>query len=225
VTTNNHTVLHIEDDSLWQSAVSAALGGINGIGRVARATDRASALVQLDQLRPDLVLLDLMLPDADGMAFALELAQTRHQTRILILSVRRDPVVLHTAHTAQIAGLLWKTADVFTELPAAVTTVLAGGRYYPAEVRAALRRFRADPQAFFKILSPRELGLMPYFGRGWADDEIARAVGLSDQTVRSHRHHIMRKLDLPSAARLTHWAIQAGFAAPFAAREDGTRYG
>ena len=214
MTKHKLTVLHIEDDALWQAAVSAALEKIPAIGRVAVAADRASALLKLEELHPDLILLDLQLPDTDGVAFALELARNRHVPRMLILSVRRDTVVLNAASAPHIAGLIWKTGDVFRELPVAIATVLAGGKYYPEQVRAELRRFRSDPQAYFKILSPRELELMPYFGCGWSDDEIGQEIGLSPQTVRSHRHHIMRKLDLPTTARLTHWAIMAGFSDP-----------
>lgn len=162
-------------------------------------------------LRPSVILLDLQLPDTEGAQLAEELAQLPHEPRIVVLSVRQDPVSLHAACAPHIAGLIWKNADTLAHLPAAIAAVAAGGRYFPAEVRDALRRFRSDPKAFFKLLTPREQELMSFFARGASDAEIAAACGLSAHTVRAHRQNAMHKLDLPSFARLVHWAIVNGF--------------
>lgn len=78
-------------------------------------------------------------------------------------------------------------------------------------MRESLRRFRADSRAFFKLISPRELDLLPYFAQAWSDEEASAHVGLSVHAVRTHRQNVMHKLDLPDAAKLTHWAIVNGF--------------
>lgn len=128
-----------------------------------------------------------------------------------MLSARQDAAALHAACASHIAGMIWKNADTLLHLPAAIEAVARGGRYFPVEVREALRRFRSDPKAFHKLLTPRELELMPYFARGASDAEIAAACTLSAHTVRAHRQKAMHKLDLPSFARLVHWAIVNGF--------------
>ena len=223
--TRKYSLLYVEDDSLWQSAVALALKGMPEIASITTARDATSALASAEMSHPDIVLLDLVLPDMDGLALALKLAQMRQAPRIIVLSARRDSVILNAASQPHISGLIWKSAHTFSELSRAITHAVRGEKYYPEEVRAALRRFRADPIAFFKILSARELELLPLVGGGRSDEEIATLLGLSAHTVRSHRQHIMRKLGLPTAARLVHWAILQGFVPSLAVREDEDAYG
>lgn len=191
-------------------------------------TSAAAALDRVPVLRPDVVLLDVVLPDGDGLAVARALGALETPPRIVLLSVRRDDVVLQAASSPPIAALLWKTGDVLEKLPEAIRIVAAGGKYHPPEVREALRKFRADPQAYFKILSDRELELLPRFGEGMSDEEVARFFNLSIHTVKSHRQNILTKLGLHSTARLIHWAIMRGFVRPpsdgWVVREDGADY-
>ncbi|MBA3850508.1 MAG: hypothetical protein C0502_11035 [Opitutus sp.] len=211
MTNKQLSLLHIEDDSLWQTYLFTALRVLPFVAHVERAPTGAAGLALARTLRPDIVLLDLGLPDADGVTLAAELVRLPRPPRVLLCTARRDAAVLHTASEPHIAGLLWKCGDVAEQLPAALATVAAGGKYYPPEVREALRRLRAAPQAFFKLLSPRQIALLPHFARAESDAEIATALGLSAHTVKSHRQTVMRKLDLHGAARLTHWAIVNGF--------------
>ncbi len=195
------------------------------IGVFETVPDAATALSRAESLQPDVVLLDVVLPDGDGLAVARTLSAMKTPPRIVLLSVRRDDVVLQAASSAHIAALLWKTGDVLDKLPEAIRTVTAGGKYHPPEVREALRKFRADPQAYFKILSDRELELLPRFGEGLSDEEVATLFGLSIHTVKSHRQNILTKLGLHSTARLIHWAIMRGFVRPpsdgWVVREEG----
>ncbi|MBI5424594.1 MAG: response regulator transcription factor [Opitutae bacterium] len=218
-------LLHVEDDYLWQTTIAAAVAGMSDIRKFETVTSAAAALDRAPVLRPDVVVLDVVLPDGDGLAVARTLAALKTPPRIVLLSVRRDDVVLQAACSPHIAALLWKTGDVLDKLPEAIRTVAAGGKYHPPDVREALRKFRADPQAYFKILSDRELELLPRFGEGLSDEEVATLFGLSIHTVKSHRQNILTKLGLHSTARLIHWAIMRGFVRPpsdgWVVREDG----
>lgn len=196
---------------MWQTVIAAALRAVPSVAHIERAATGRDGLTLARTLRPDLVLLDLVLPDAEGVDLALDLARLPFPPRVLLLSARRDAAALHAASQPHIAGLLWKCGETLEQLPQAIATVAAGGKYYPTEVRDAFRRLRADPQAFFKLLSPRQIALLPHFARAESDEEIATALGLSAHTVKSHRQTVMRKLDLRGAARLTHWAIVNGF--------------
>lgn len=196
---------------MWQTVISAALRALPSVAHFEHASTGHDGLALTRTLRPDLVLLDLVLSDADGVALALELARLPFPPRVLLLSARRDAAALYAASEPHIAGLLLKSHGALGQLPQAIGTVAAGGKYYPTEVREALRRFRADPQAFFKLLSPRQIALLPHFARAESDEEIATGLGLSAHTVKSHRQTVMRKLDLHGPARLTHWAIVNGF--------------
>lgn len=206
------SILQIEDDPLWRDFCLAALGEVPGIACVETAADGASGLALAKRQRPDVVLLDLRLPDLDGFAVLEELAQLKPAPpKIIILSVRNDPVAISRARDERVHGFVWKTSDVKPCLRTTLEEVAAGRRYFPEDVRRAWAALRADPAAFFKILSTRELALMPYFARGWDDAEIGRAVGLSAATVKSHRQHTMAKAGLHRTAQLIHWAIRLGF--------------
>lgn len=219
------SLLHVEDDTLWQTTVAGVLCALPEVKGYETAATASAALERVAASRPGIVLLDVVLADGDGLHLARELATRPEPPLILLLSVRRDDVVLQAASGPHIAGLLWKTNDVLQRLPEAIRTIAAGGKYYPPEVREALRKFRADPDAYFKILSDRELDLLPHFGRGLSDEEVAAIFRLSVHTIKSHRQSILAKLNLHSTARLVHWAIQRGFVRPpsdgWTAREDG----
>jgi DNA-binding NarL/FixJ family response regulator len=205
------SLLHIEDDSFWRTVISAALSGLPHVAQVQTAPRARDGLAMAAQSLPDIVLLDLQLPDGDGLTLARELMLLPRAPRIVLLSVRQDAAVLHAASEPHIAGLLWKFGDVLGLLPSAIETVAHGGKFHPPEVREALRRFRCDPNAFFKVLSDGEINLLPYWACGASDAEIADARGISTHTVKSHRYSVMRKLNLHSTARLIHWAIVSGF--------------
>ncbi|MBI2512066.1 MAG: response regulator transcription factor [Opitutae bacterium] len=206
------SILQIEDDPLWREFCGAALREIAAVERVESAADGASGMALAELLQPTIVLIDLRLPDMDGFEAIAALARLRPAPpKILILSSRNDAVAIFRMRDERVHGFLWKTGDVKTHLAAAVAELAAGRRYFPEEVRRAWAALRAEPSAFFKILSGRELELMPYFARGWDDAEIGRALGLSALTVKSHRQHAMAKVGVHRTPQLIHWAIRAGF--------------
>lgn len=196
---------------MWRDYCGTALRNLPGVARVDTAVDGANGLALADRLRPDIILLDLRLPDMDGFTVVERLPERRPATRVLILSARNDAVTIFRARDPRVHGFLWKTGDVKARLAAALEQLAAGHRYFPDEVRRAWTTQRADPAAFFKILSARELELMPYFARGWDDAEIARELGLSVLTVKSHRQHAMAKVGVHRTPQLIHWAIRLGF--------------
>ena len=205
------SLLHIEDDVLWGQAVKQLLHRCRDVCHVGTAATAAQGLALCRIHQPDLAVLALELPDADGFDLALTLVNLPQPPRILLLTAKADQVTLFRAGYAYIAGLIWKTGQVHDTLRCAVREVLAGRRYFPAEVREAMRTIRTDPAAFFKILSSRELALLPLLCQGSTDDQIATQTGLCPATVKSHRQHIMTKLDLHRTADLVRWAAEKGF--------------
>jgi two-component system response regulator NreC len=207
---NRFSVLHVDDDALWRSAVAGVLRSLPELARIESVATAQAARACCAMLRPRVILVDVVLPDSDGLELARELREAPEHPRVVLLSVRRDDAVLHAAACGAIEGVLWKTGEVLRELPTAIRAVVNRGSYHPAEVRAALRQFRADPRAYFKLLSKREMELVPLFGAGLADEDVAAQVSLSIHTVRAHRRNVMAKLDLHSTPRLIHWAIHRG---------------
>jgi DNA-binding NarL/FixJ family response regulator len=205
------SLLHVEEDALWGQAVKQMATSWQEVCHLGTATSAQAGLALCRAHQPDLALLGLSLPDADGFDLALTLANFPRPPKILVLTVRTDTVTLFRAGYAYISGLVWKTGQVRDTLRCAVREILAGRRYFPEDVRQAMRALRTDPSAFFKILSSRELSLLPLLCRGLTDSEIGEQNGLCPATVKSHRQHIMTKLNLHRTADLIRWAAEKGF--------------
>ncbi len=92
-----------------------------------------------------------------------------------------------------------------------MSELAAGRRYFPGEIQAALARARHQPDHFSKLLSDRELELLPLLGYGWTNEKIAARMGLSSATVRTHHQNILMKLGLHGREELMRWAIKRGF--------------
>lgn len=216
------SILHIEDDPLWGEAARLVLESLPTPIHYRRGATCAEARQLAGERAPEVVLLDLRLPDGDGFGVADELCAAGGRPRIIVLSARTDDLALwRLTREPRFAGLLWKSGSLREQLPAALAAVQQGHRYLPADVQAAMRRLRADPHAFFKILSDRELGLLPGLGRGLTDEELAAQAGVSALTVKSHRQHILAKLGLHRTPDLIYWAIAHGFVEPAATRALG----
>ena len=205
------SLLHVDDDVLWGRAVKQMVNPWQEVCHIGTATSAQAGIALCRTHQPDLALLDLALPDADGFDLALTLANLPRPPRILLLTMKADAVTLFRAGYAYIAGMIWKTGRVQETLRCAIREILAGRRYFSEDVRQAMRATRTDPTAFFKILSGRELSVLPLLCQGLTDRQIGEQNGLCPATVKSHRQHIMAKLDLHRTTDVIRWAAEKGF--------------
>lgn len=176
------------------------------------AADTAAKGIELCRLhQPDLILLDIVLPDKHGLELIPAIRSTSPDTKILILSSHIDEHTLHLAYAADVNGFVDKNIQSLDVLHEAVKDVLEGKFYASASVQTVRARMRADPLSFAKMLSGREMELLRHFGYGKSNEEIATLVSLSPRTVRNHRHNIMAKLGIKSTPQLIRYAIDKGF--------------
>lgn len=210
--TNAPKLVHIEDDAWSVQIVRELVRHWPEIEHAGAAVSAAEGAALCRQTRPAIALIDLRLPDGDGFSLGKALRQLPHPPRLIFLTARKDDAALFALSRDPSLSLLWKSPAINDHLRPAVAEALAGRAYQPPEVRANLLRLRRDPLAFFKILADAELELLPLFGRGLSDQDIAAATGRSAFTIKWRRHQIMRKLDLHRATDLMRWARQKGFA-------------
>ena len=215
------SVLHIEDEPIWSGLVVGVLSGLPGVRAVVTAGTGLEGLALARTFNPDVVLLDLRLPDIDGLVLAGQLAALPHPPRIVLISARTDEAALHAANRPQIAGMIGKNLQVPDLLGRMLEEVGAGRKYFAPEVLAAWQELIGRSDAFFKILSPRELEFAAYFGRGLGDEAVAAELGVGAFAARSQRQRIMQKLGLHRSPELIHWAIRTGLVDP--ARPQPTR--
>jgi DNA-binding NarL/FixJ family response regulator len=202
----------VEDHALMRDLLVRACRESVAASEVEGARDAATGLEVCRRMQPDLVILDLALPDGDGLDLVDELLSAAPGCRIIALSGYTDQFTLHRALRSRLHGFVDKNEQTIDQLNEGIRTVMAGDRYLSPVAREARESLRNDPDAFDKILSDREQNLLRLFGRGLSNDEIAGAVGLSELTVRNHRCRIMAKLGVRTSAELIRYALEKGFA-------------
>lgn len=196
-----------EDHALVRQGLKLVLSREPRMRWLGEAGDGDSALQRVRELRPQVLLLDLGLPQRDGLDVMQALAAEGLPTRVLVVTARQDPASVRLALSYGAHGYLLKTDDT-EALLRALHTVAAGGYHVSAEL-AGVFEHRPPPDAGGReTLTPRELDIAAQVGRGLPSKVIGHRLGISEHTVRKHRENIARKLGLRNAAELVAWSIR-----------------
>jgi two-component system, NarL family, invasion response regulator UvrY len=199
-----------EDHTLVREALLRllALNGNNQV--VGEATNGREAVELVARLQPDVLLLDIAMPEKDGLQASMEIAALGVPTRVLMLSMHADDSYAVRAVRAGASGYIHKTAKL-DELIAAIEGVHAGRRMVPPAVEAQLQHQGADNDGGpAQVLSQREFQVMGYLASGMTNREIAHMLAISVKTVDTHRGHVLKKLKLRNNSDITRFAIQHG---------------
>lgn len=204
-------ILVVDDHAVVRSGLRLVLEREEGIEVVAEAGTADEGIRAARLEKPDVVLLDVVMPGRSGLEAAAEIISASKGARVLVLSMQDDPTYVREAFAAGASGYMLKEA-ADTELVQAVREVANGGRYvHPtlgarlaqAEVEAA-RRAADDP------LSEREREVLRLLALGHTNQEIAKQLYISVRTAETHRAHIMQKLGLGTRAELVRYALANG---------------
>jgi DNA-binding NarL/FixJ family response regulator len=175
-------------------------------------TDSGVTAVELIlSVQPDVVILDLSLPDMDGFNVVDRVLKVLPSLRILVVSSHCDDYTLFRVEKSGVHGFIDKNSNTVDTLQEALTAVAAGRVYFSAAFQAAKLARRNDPRSFTKVLSEWERAILSLIGQGLSDDEIGERLNLSPRTVQTHRSHLLRKLDLKGTPKLIAFAIEHGF--------------
>jgi two-component system response regulator NreC len=204
-------VLIVDDHAVVRSGLKLVLESEEGIDPVGEAGSAREAVLEARSTKPDVILLDVVMPDQSGIEVIPTLLKENPETKILVLSMQDDPQYVREAFAAGASGYVLKEA-ADREVVAAVREVAAGGRYVHPELGARLvtaeseERRRADENP----LSERESDVLRLLALGHTNQEIAKQLFISVRTAETHRSHIMQKLRLSSRAELVRYALQRG---------------
>jgi DNA-binding NarL/FixJ family response regulator len=202
-------VVIVDDHGLFRAGVRGELG--ETIEVVGEAGSVAEAVPLVKELDPDVVLLDVHLPDGGGQAVIAAVAPERPGVRFLALSVSDAPEDVIAVIRAGARGYVTKTISA-EELREAVHRVAEGDAVFsPRLAGFVLDAFRSDelhPDAELEQLTPREREVLRLIARGYRYKEIAARLHLSVKTVESHVSAVLRKLQLSSRHELTRWAAE-----------------
>ena len=178
---------------------------------VGEADDGKRAVDLVAKTKPDLVLLDLHLPNLDGFGVAEAIKAKAPDVRILVLSSHCDEYTVFRAERAHVDGFVDKNTNSIAALKEAITAVAEGKvSFSPAFQRVRAARLK-DQKSFDKILSDRERAVLTLIGLPCSDREIADRLRISVETVEKHRFNVLRKLDLKNTTDLVRYAREHGF--------------
>jgi two-component system response regulator NreC len=178
---------------------------------VAEAADARGAVFELRVHQPDVVLLDMVMPDRSGIEVLPDLLKESPETKVLILSMQDDPAYVREAFAAGAKGYVLKEA-ADSEVVGAIREVAEGRQYVHPALGARLVAAQAEEQARAEEdpLSDREREVLRLLALGHTNQEIAQRLFLSVRTVETHRAHIMQKLRITTRAELVRYALSAG---------------
>ncbi|WP_199509551.1 response regulator [Nucisporomicrobium flavum] len=202
-------VLVVDDHPVVRQGLRTFLDLQDDLTVVGEAADGAEAVTAAGELRPDVVLLDLRMPGADGIAALRGLREAGNAARVLVVTSFTEPAAVLPAVHAGAAGYVYKDIDP-PALASAIRSVHAGHVLLHPDVARLLTEGRAgagDPQ-----LTPREREVLAAIARGRANREIARQLGLAEKTVKTHVSAILTKLGLQDRTQAALYAVRAGLA-------------
>jgi DNA-binding NarL/FixJ family response regulator len=192
-------ILIADDHGVLRAGLRALLESEPDMQVVGEAADGREALRLVEELRPEILLLDVSMPGIDGIDTARQLKKSHPKTRVLILTMHEDVVLAREALQAGASGYLIKRA-VESELISAIHAVARGDMYlHPAVARALLQDTWPAPPAP-RPLTPRESEILRLVAQGQTNSQIAETMNLSLRTVEIHRMNLMRKLEAGSVS-------------------------
>jgi DNA-binding NarL/FixJ family response regulator len=213
-------ILLADDHQVMVQGLKALLGCQPDLKVVAEAGTGRTAVSLAEEYAPDVVLMDITMPDLNGIEATRQVTAASPHTRVIALSAHTDHRNASEMLKAGARGYLVKEG-VFEELLQAIHTVVAGNVYLSPQVAARIEQDalhlrngktsgKSNGPSAFTRLSPREREVLQLMAEGRATKEIAMDLQVSVKTVETHRRQIMEKLNLFSVAELTKYAIGEG---------------
>lgn len=198
-------ILLVDDHFVVRSGLAASLGLEDDLKVVGEAGDAAEATARFEALRPQVVIMDLQLGSSSGLDVAAQLCRGKPDARILVFSSFARDEDVYRAIRAGALGYLQKSAPR-EDLLLAVRTVAQGKRFLPPDIAQRLAERLGKPEP-----SARELEVLSWIAKGRSNKEIAAALGVSDETVKTHVSNVMQKLNAQDRAHAVTEAIRLGW--------------
>ena len=204
-------VLLADDHALVRAGMKSLIESTEAFEVVAEASNGREAVRLARTLKPDVALLDIAMPELNGLDAARRLAAECPEVRVLILSMHTDPGYVREALQAGTAGYLLKEASV-EELELAIRAALRGERYLDPRVSKQVIEdyVRGLDAPEGPVLTPRQREILQLIAEGRSTREIAGRLHLSVKTVEAHRAQIMDRLGIRDVPGLTRYAIRIG---------------
>jgi DNA-binding NarL/FixJ family response regulator len=210
-------ILLADDHKIVREGLSALVTAQEGMTVVGESANGRIAVDQTRELKPDVVVMDVAMPDLNGIEATRRILAENSRVKVVALSMHSDRRFLTEMLKAGATAYLLKDS-AFEELASAIRAVMAGQVYLSPQIADAVvdgylhGSGPGKPPSAFAVLTSREREVLQLVAEGLATKQIAASLHVSVKTVETHRRQIMEKLDLHSVAELTKYAIREGLA-------------
>ena len=210
-------VLVVDDDALVRAGLAMLLAGVEEIVIVGEAADGSEGVAMARRLAPDVVLMDLLMPNMDGVTAIGRIKAERPETEIVTMTSFIEEDKVTAALEAGASGYVLKDAEA-EEVAAAVRAAFAGDVHLdPAVARLLAQRMRAKKAGEDEPVEPltdREKDVLGLLGQGMSNKEIGSALFITERTARTYVSNILGKLGLASRTQAALWAVEHKLGAP-----------
>ena len=207
-------ILLADDHTILREGLRSLIDGLPDMEVIGEAGNGREAVQVAVQKRPDVVVMDVNMPDLNGIEATRQLLKELPDVKVIGLSMYSDKRFVAGMLSAGASGYMLKS-NAFDELSSALKTVISGGVYLNPKVAAVVagdyrERMLKEKRDIVHILTAREREVLQLIAEGRSSKDIASSLHVSEKTVHSHRQNIMEKLNLHSIAELTKYAIREG---------------
>ncbi len=199
-------VMVVDDHSMIHIGLAGMMEAFDGIELAGQATSGEEAIAKIQELKPDVVLMDLMLPNISGIEATRQIKAICPSAQVLILTSYEISADVHRAIAAGAVGYLLKNVTA-TELERAIRSAAQGQLTLAPEAARALVEHSQSQKTVLKNLTDRELEVLGFLARGMSNAEIARRLVVSPFTIKAHVSNILAKLDVSTRAEAAAHAV------------------
>ena len=206
-------MLIVDDHGVVRQGLQTFLDLMDDIEVIGQANNGVEAIAQTKRLRPNIVLMDLMMPEMDGIEATRQIGSMNPSTKVIVLSSFSDDNKVFSAIKAGASGYLLKDISS-AELADAIRAVHKGDPQLHPEIAKKLMNqfvdFEGKPEAISKDLSPRETEVLRLIAEGMNNTELAQTLFISEKTAKTHVHNILSKLNLADRTQAAIYAYKHG---------------
>lgn len=210
-------VVLADDHAVVRAGIRSMLEGLGRIDIVGQATNGREAIALVEQLQPQLLLMDISMPEMNGLEATTRVTKDFPNVRVIILSMHTSEEYVWKALQAGAVGYLLKDTDA-SELDLAIKTVMNGKTYLTSSLsKQALETYMqrlGGESTIADVLTPRQREVLQLIAEGKALKEIAGILKLSVKTIETHRTLLMERLDIHDTAGLVRYAMRRGMISP-----------
>ncbi|MCX8109935.1 MAG: response regulator transcription factor [Syntrophorhabdaceae bacterium] len=209
------TVFIADDHAVLREGLKLLIESRGDIVVEGDADNGRDAVRQIKAIKPDIVIMDIAMPELDGIEATRQITEVSPSTRIIILSMHSSPEYIHRSIEAGATGYILKESAA-AEIISAITTVVSGKRYLSKKISEQViddyfrQRRTGEKDSVLSQLSPREMEILKLVVEGKSSSEIANTIFISQKTVETYRSRIMQKLGINDITGLVKFAIRHG---------------